>query len=235
MPRRSDARRLIIPLALALLLVPGCAGAPPAPVPTPTHLDLGAEWGDDVGNGVTLLGTEDARAAVLSAMREQRGVSMQGTFTDAGGQTMTMSVSGRGGAVQAEFGVGAQTTSISIIDGVAYLLESPSTKTDDGEAGAYACLGTDDPAIARWRKLLDPIRTVADFTADASAIAPVDEATANLVLGDEGALGVLTVSADAEPLPIRLVRADAAGTMDVAFDEWGDAEVEQPSPLAEGC
>lgn len=238
MPRTSDARRFIVPLALtlALLLVPGCAGAPTAPIATPTHLDLGEEWGDDVGNGVTLLGTEDARAAAMRAMRAERGVTMRGVFVDAADRLMTMSVSGRGGAVEAEFAVGGETTRVSVIDGVAYLLPAPSAATaSDLEAGVYSCLGIDDPAVAPWRTLLDPVRAVADFTADASAIAPVDAATANLILGAEGTLGAMTVSADGAPLPIRLVRADAAGTLDVSFEDWGEAKVDPPSPLAEGC
>lgn len=233
MPRRNE-RRLIIPLAVALVLVPGCSGMPPVPVVTPTHLDLGAEWGENVGNGVTLLGTEDARAAVLSAMRTTHGVTMRGVFVDAEGRLLTMSVSGHRGAVEAEFTVGGESTRVSLIDSTAYVLPPPSA-AGDLEAGVYSCLGVDDPAVTRWRTLLDPVQTVSEFTSDASAIAAVDEAAANLVLGAEGALGTLTISADGAPLPIRLVRADAAGTMDVSFDDWGEVDVEPPSPLAEGC
>ncbi|MGV2984820.1 hypothetical protein ACNPNP_14070 [Microbacterium sp. AGC85] len=231
--RRSDAlRRVIIPLTLALLLVPGCSGAPAPPVATPTHLDLSEDWGEDVGNGVALLGTDDALATVIAAMRAERGVTMTGVFVDTADRLMTFSVSGRGGSVQAEFVVGEATTRIVLADDVAYILPSPKGDPADG---VYACVGVDDPAVARWRTLLDPVRTVAEFSADASAVAATGEGTANLVLGGEGALGALTVSTDGAPLPIALVRADAAGTMEVEFSDWAEAEVASPSPLAEGC
>lgn len=234
MPRRNDARRLIFPLALALVLVPGCSGMPPVPVVTPTHLDLSAQWGENVGNGVTLLGTEDARAEVIRAMRSARGVTMRGVFVDADNRLLTMAVSGRRGAIEAEFTFAGESTHVSVIDSTAYVLPPP-TAAGYLESGVYSCLGVDDPAVTRWQTLLDPVQAVSEFTTDASAIAAIDEATANLVLGAEGALGALTISADGDPLPIRLVRADASGTMDVSFDDWGEADVEPPSPLAEGC
>ncbi|MDQ0644061.1 hypothetical protein [Microbacterium murale] len=234
MPKtRSDAlRRVIIPLTLALLLVPGCSGAPVSPVATPTHLDLGEDWGDDVGNGVTLLGTEDALAAVIAAMRAEHGGTMTGVFVDTADRMMTFVVSGRGGSVEAEFTVNGVSTRIVLTDDVAYVLPSPTGEAADG---AYACMGVDDPAVARWRTLLDPVRTVAEFSADASAIAAAGEGTANIVLGAEGTLGALTVSRDGPPLPTALVRADAAGTMEVEFSDWGETEVAPPSPLADDC
>ncbi|MGO2518522.1 MAG: hypothetical protein ACTH8F_00215 [Microbacterium sp.] len=234
MPRRNDKRRLVLPLALALVLVPGCSGMPPAPVVTPTHIDLGGEWSEDVGNGVTLLGTEDARATVIRSMRSADGVTMRGVFVDADNRLLTMSVSGRRGAVEAEFTVDDESTHVTLIDGIAYVLPPPSSPGEQ-EAGVYSCLGVDDPVVTRWRTLLDPVQTVAEFTADASAIAAADDESANFVLGGEGALGTLTISSDGEPLPIRLVRADTAGTMDVSFDDWGEHDVVPPSPLAEGC
>lgn len=234
MPRRSDARLVIVALAAALVVVPGCSGTPAAPVVTPTHLDLSEKWSEDVGNGVTLLGTEDARAAVIRAMRAQRGVTMRGVFVDDKDRLLTMSVSGRRGAVEAEFTVDDEVTRVTLIEGTAYVLPPPSA-TGDLAADVYSCLGADDPAVARWQTLLDPVGTVSEFTADASTVASVDEDTANLVLGAEGALGALTISSDGEPLPVRLVRADAAGTLDVSFDDWGETEVVPPSPLADSC
>jgi hypothetical protein len=239
MPKRSDALRLIIPLTLTLLVVTGCSGAPPAPIATPTHLDLSEDWGEDVGNGVTLLGTDDALAAVISAMRAEHGVTMRGAFVDASDRVMTFSVSGRRGAVEAEFTTGGETTRISLVDEVAYVLPAPATAPQDGTdepaAGAYACVGVDDPAVTRWQTLLDPVRAVAEFSADASAIASTGEDTANLVLGAEGALGALTISTDGAPLPAELVRADAAGTMELSFSDWGEVDVAPPSPLADDC
>lgn len=235
--RRSDAlRRVIIPLTLLLLLVPGCSGAPASPVATPTHLDLSEDWGDDVGNGVALLGTDDALATVIAAMRAERGVTMTGVFVDAADRLMTFSVSGRGGSVEAEFTVGGEITRIVLADDVAYVLPTPAmAATDELEIGVYACLGADDPAVARWRTLLDPVRTVAEFSADASAVADTGQGAANVVLGAEGTLGALTVSTDGAPLPISLVRADAAGTMEVDFSEWGEVDIAPPSPLSDSC
>lgn len=233
----ADRRRGLAPVAIALLALTGCSSAPSIPVSTPTHLDLEKEWPDDVGNGISLLGTADARATVIDAMRAAGGVTMAGTFVDAAGRPLTIDVSGGSAQFVAEFTAGEDTTRITVIDQVAYVLPSAAlASAHELDEGVYSCLALDAPAVRQWETLLDPIRTVSEFTRDASAIADAAEGSANLILGAEGALGVLTVQREGEPLPIRLVRGDAAGTMDLGFSDWGPSDpVEQPSPLGDGC
>lgn len=237
MARRADARRLAAPALLVALLLTGCSGgAAPTPITTPTNLDLSDEWGDDVGNGVALLGTADARAAVIDAMRGRGAVSMSGTFVDAAGRRLTLSVvAGAGGSV-GEFAAAEQTTRVALVDDVAYVLPSAAIAAANGlRPDVYSCVAVDDPMMAAWGPLLDPVQTVADLTADASGIAPAGAGTANLVLGTEGTLGTLLLSAEGDPVPLRLVRSDATGTVDLTFEDGGEVDAAKPTPLAQDC
>lgn len=220
-----------------MLALTGCSAGTPTPVISPTHIDLTESWPDDVGNGVTLLGTADARGAVLTAMRQAGTSTMEGTLIDGQGATLSFRVSGRAGAAEARFEGDGQTTLLSVIDGVAYLLPSERTAAASGLASdAYACLGVDDPLVQGWMPLMDPTRAVARYTADAGAIADAGKGTANLLLGAEGTVGALTIATDGAPLPSRLVRADELGTLELRLDGWGVTErPTAPEPLGEGC
>ncbi|WP_164234248.1 hypothetical protein [Microbacterium hydrocarbonoxydans] len=237
MRRTADRRRGLAPVAVALLALTGCSSAPSVPVSTPTHIDLGKEWPEDVGNGISLLGTADARATVIDAMRAAGGATMTGTFVDAAGRRLAIDVSGGPAQVVAEFTADEETTRIAVIDQVAYVLPSPAVAAaHELDEDVYSCLALDDPALRQWEMLLEPMHAVSELTRDASAIADAAGDGANLILGEEGALGVLTVQREGEPLPIRLVRGDAAGTVDLTFSDWGPPErIEQPSPLGDGC
>lgn len=235
MPRRSDARLIALVLGTALALT-GCAGGTQAqePAPSPTHIDLGAWDEESGGNGIVLLDASTARATMLTAVREAGPGTMTGTFTNAGGRVLTVDVRGSSEETLAEFTVDGQTTSVVITDGQTYV--NPSTAAaGDLVAGEYSCVADDDPALTRWGSLLHPLQTLAEHTADASAVGAPSDDGVDLVLGADGTLGALRVQTQGPALPVSLTRADVAGSLQLEFSGWGDA-VELPDlGSAAGC
>lgn len=223
---------MAVAAAAALLALTGCAASPAAPVPTPTWVDLSDFDPEQDGNGLALLSPQDARAQVLAAMATTDG-TMQLAYRDASDRTLTVTVTGSPHRYTAEVAVDGETTSI-VVDGAdAAVRPSGPIAAEEGlDTRAVACVAATDDLITRWRPLLDPAALMADMTTDASGLgAPIDGAI-QLVLGAEGATGVVEVSASGAALPLRLTRIDETGSLDARFSGWGDAvEVSLPA----GC
>lgn len=214
----------------AVLALSGCAAPPAAPVPTPTWVDLSTFDPEHDGNGLTLLSPQDARAQVLAAMAETDG-TMELTFRDASDRSLRVTVSGSPQRYSAEVTADGATTSIVVVGAEAAVRPSAPVAAEAGlAAGAVACVAATDELVTRWRPLLDPAALVADMTTDASGLgAPVD-GTVQLLLGAEGATGVLDVAASGTALPSRLTRTDEAGSLDARFSGWGvPADVALPA------
>ncbi len=224
-------RRAAVVLAAAAALA-GCAGAPAGPVPTPTGADLSTYDPADHGNGVALLSPGGARDAVLAAMRAADGSEVTGGYTEAAtGRRIDVQRVGDDQTWTAEVLVDGAPTSLVVADGAAWVKPSPAVAGLLGIApGEWACVSPDDAAVQRWMPLVQPVDLVADLTANAAGLAAPADGTVDLLLGEEGAAGVLTIATTGAPLPSRLVRADEAGTVDVAF-AWG-AEADATPPAS---
>ncbi|MFJ4223972.1 hypothetical protein [Microbacterium sp. NPDC089695] len=228
MPRRADPRLIAVVLGAAMLLT-GCSSGANAgePVPTPTHVDLGAWDEESAGNGLVLLDAASARATVLAAVREAGTATMSGTYTNGAGRTLTLEVRGSSEQSVAEFTVDGATTSVVIADGQAYVRPSAAAATDGLDPDAYTCVADDDAALTRWSSLLHPLQTLAEYTGDASTMGAPRDGAVDIVMGADGTLGALRVQTEGPALPIALTRADAAGTLELEFSGWGD-EVDVP-------
>ncbi|WP_144876480.1 hypothetical protein [Microbacterium sp. 1.5R] len=227
--RRPSDRRLIAALLGAALMLTGCSGSakPADPVPSPTHIDLGA-WDEETsGNGLVLLDAASARATILAAVREAGTATMTGTYTNGAGRTLEVEVDGSSEQTVAAFTIDGDTTTIVVSDGQAYVKPSTATATEDLEPGEFRCVADDDDALTRWGALLHPLQTIAEYTADASKLSAPSGDAVDLVLGADGTLGALAVSTEGSALPTTLTRADAAGALQLEFSGWGE-EIDVP-------
>lgn len=221
---RMSSRRAVLIIAASLLAVTGCSAPPPAPLVTPSE-SLARYTPGVQGNGITLLSPTAARQTALAAVRAERGLVMSGTYRSAGGRELTVHREGSQSAFTAEILVDGEITRF-VVDGAdAWVDPAPTLAAEtDYPSGEWACVATSDPVITRWAPLLDPGELVASLTVDASGLsAPVDDAV-ELLLGSEGATGILTISATGTALPTRLVRSDETGTAAFTFEVGGEAE-----------
>jgi hypothetical protein len=228
--RRSPT---FVVLALAGALLVGCSAAPSEPVPTPTTADLSTYDPADHGNGVALLPPADARSSVLTAMRAAGGGDVTGSYRDAAtGREMRVHRIGTEQSWTAEITLDGAATSIVVDAGSAWANPSPAVAGLLGlPAGQWSCVSPEDPAVERWMPLVQPVDLVTQLTTDASGLGAPAEGTVDLLLGEEGAAGVLTVATSGPPLPTRLVRADETGAVDLTFSAWG-AEADVTAPVA---
>ncbi|MFT4220242.1 MAG: hypothetical protein QM611_06965 [Microbacterium sp.] len=236
MPRPS---RPLLACGLATLVVAlsGCTGSTGGePVPTATHVDL-SSWGPESGNGVTLLSGPGARAEALEAMRDAGAVEMTGRFRDARGERVDIEFAGSPAAFEATFTASGDRTHIVAAGDRAYVRPSPAIAAEASlDPDAYACVGLDDPLVTRWGSMLDPVELVTELTVDAASLGSPADGSVDVILGQEGTSGALTISTTGAPLPLRLVRADDEGELDVEFAGWGEpAAAATPAPLAAGC
>lgn len=236
MLRRSNGLRALAAVSIGLLLT-GCAGGGDTdPIPTPTHLDL-STWDAESGNGVDLLGTAEARAAVLGAVRDAKSFAMQGTFADANGRNIELSVSTSDADTSATFSVDGEATRVIATNGEAYVHPSPAIANATGLAPeGFSCVAEDHAAITMWGMLLHPRQTLAELTTDAAAVGTPTDDRIDLILGAESTQGRLSVQTSGPALPIQLTRADTAGATTLTFGSWGE-EPELPTldPLVADC
>lgn len=211
-------------ILVSAFVLTACSAPRAEPVPTPT-VDVSTYDPEQDGNGVALLPAADARDAVLAAMRAAGGVEVSGAYRDA--------ASGRELVVQ-RTGTDAQWTADITIDGAVTRIVAQNDRAEVRAAGPVAailgipadtetCVTTRDAAVQRWAPLVSPTELVSELTADASGLAAPADGTVDVLLGADGAAGVLTVATSGAPLPVRLVRADAQGEIDVTFRGWGAA------------
>lgn len=226
-------RRGLIAVALAAVALSGCSAAPVEPVPTPTSADLSTYDPAGDGNGVALLPPAEARDVVLAAMRAAGAVEVTGGYRDAAsGREMQLQRHGDAQTWSAEVVVDGAATSLVVADGDAWVNPSPAVAGLVGiAAGEWACVSPEDPAVQRWMPLLQPVDLVAELTADAAGLSAASDGSVDLLLGEDGAAGVLSVATTGRPLPTRLVRADDTGTVDLAFTGWG-AEPDGPPSVS---
>lgn len=229
----ADRRRRRLAVAtLAAVLLSGCSAAPGEPVPTPTTVDLSTYDPAEHGNGVALLAPAQARDAVLAAMRSAGGAEVTGIYRDAAsGRDLQVRRTGDTRSWTADITIDGAATSLVVAEGEAWVNPSPGVASLLGTvAGEWACVSPEDPAVQRWAPLLQPVDLVADLTTDAAGLSAPADGTVDLLLGEDGAAGVLTVTTTGRPLPVRLVRADDTGTVDLAFTDWGaDPDLTPPA------
>ena len=85
--------------------------------------------------------------------------------------------------------------------------------------------------MQRWMPLVQPVDLVTELTSDASGLTAPADGSVDLLLGEDGAAGVLTVATSGRALPSRLVRADEVGAVDLTFTKWGaEPDVTPPGP-----
>lgn len=216
--------RAVAVIAGALLLLTGCSAAPPAPLATPSET-LSSYTPGVEGNGITLLAPTAARQTALGALRTEKGLVMSGTYRDARDRELAVHREGSQTAFTAEVMVDGAVTRIVVDGGEAWVDPAPAVAAGtDYPSGEWTCVSASDPVITRWAPLLDPGELVASLTSDASGLsAPVD-GVVELLLGAEGATGVLTIAASGPALPTRLVRSDATGDASFTFEVGGDTE-----------
>lgn len=221
---------LAVAAVAGALALGGCSASTAAPAPTPTWVDLSAYDPERDGNGLALLSPQDARAQVLAAMTAADG-TMALTYRDASGRTLAVTVTGSPQRYTAEVTADDATTSIVVVGADAAVRPSAPIAAGAGlDAGAVACVAATDELVTRWQPLLDPAALVADMTADAAGLGAPADGSLQLLLGAEGASGVLEVSTSGPALPTRLVRTDASGSLDARFSGWGEAvEVSLPA------
>jgi len=250
--------RALLLLAIAVTLSGCAASGPTVVVPTNVPLDE-VELDDPARNGLEFLAGPDALDAVILASREQRWVSMQGSFTErlpapegqrdpVNGLTVGVQVRGSSTDFEADLTAGTLEGSIRVQDdlavarGNAAFLSSAGLDADAiTEAGAeWACLPTGRFAVADWGSLLDPVGLISDLLVIEGeseitvSTGAVSEDVLSLVVGaGSGPIGSLEVSAVGEPLPTILNAADTSGLGEFAFSDWGvDPGLDAPEKLA---
>ncbi|MBW9110552.1 hypothetical protein [Microbacterium ureisolvens] len=225
-------RTAALGVAASLLLLTGCASAPAAPVPSPTWVDLTGYDPERDANGLSLLAPADARTQIL-ADAATADTTMTVTYQDASGRPLEVVFTGGGERFSAEVTADAETTSI-VVDGArAAVTPSSAIAAESGiEPGAIACVAATDELVTRWQPLLDPAGFIADATTDASGLGAPQDGAVELLLGEDGTAGVLSVSTTGPALPSELIRADESGTVHALFSGWGAAE---PLALPDDC
>lgn len=230
----TDRRiRALAVLAATAALLAGCAGAPAEPVPTPTTADLSTYDPAAHGNGVALLPPPGARDSVIRAMRAAGAVEVAGSYRDAAsGRQLQVSRIGDEQTWTAEVTVDGAATSIVVDEGDAWVRPSPAVAGQLAlPAGQWSCVSPEDPVVQRWMPLVQPVDLVTELTSDASGLTAPADGSVDLLLGEDGAAGVLTVATSGPALPSRLVRADEVGAVDVTFTNWGaEPDVTPPGP-----
>ncbi|TBN55559.1 hypothetical protein EYE40_15280 [Glaciihabitans arcticus] len=252
--------RALLLLAVAVTLT-GCAGSGQALV-VPTNIPLDqVEIDDPARNGIEYLAGPDALDSVILASREQRWVSMVGTFTErlpapegerdpVNGLSVAVEVRGSSTDYEATLTAGKLSGAVRVQDDVAVARGNAAFLAQAGldadavavaAAGAeWACLPTGRFAVAEWGSLLDPVGLISDLlivegeSEISVSTGPVVDDTLSLVVGaGPGPIGSLSVSAIGAPLPTTLDAADASGLGSFTFSEWGvDPKLEEPSSLA---
>lgn len=231
---RADARPAALALA-GLLLLTGCTGAEPAPVPTPTHVALETfPPGEPAGNGVEHLSGADVLSAAIAAIDDQPGMSFDLDYRDAAGLETAVAFTGRVGAARAE---------IRTPDGTLDLVLGPDAGTASGTGALGAAYGLDDApqcfaagdaVFDDWAAFLDPgtlLRTLtARVTLARGGITPGDPPTVDVILdAGSGTVGTLVVAAAGPALPVRLVLADETGSAVLDVTGWEGVDLDVPS------
>lgn len=209
----------------ALLALTACSGAPAdaSPAPSPTWIDLSDYDAAEGGNGLALLSPADARAEILRAMAAMPA-STAVELREPTGRTLQVALAGDSDRFTAQVTVDGETTSIVVDGAEAAVRPSASVAASAGATpDEVACVAADDPLVTRWAPLLDAAALLAEMTADASGLGAPADGTLEVLLGEDGTSGVLEVAASGAALPIRLVRADEAGSLEVRFTDWGQA------------
>lgn len=235
---RSIAVR-VAPLAMAAVLLAGCAGAPATEPTVPPGIDLEGFDGAQ-GNGLWLLPGGELAAEIVDAVRDAGPVHVSGSFTELRQPDPTVEAV-RGRSVTLDYRGRADAFAATVVAGdlEARVLVEAGTSRVRGNAALASALGTPaladavvcsvgaDPAIDRWAPLLAPVDLVETLlgSTELSVAPPVgDGDTLDVVLGtDEAPLGVLTVERFGPPLPRSFTAADASGDGVFQFAEWGTA------------
>jgi hypothetical protein len=209
----------------ALLVLSACSGpsAGPTPAPSPTWIDLSEYDAAESGSGLALLSPADARDEILRAMATAPATTSI-VFREASGRTLDIALTGDSDRFTAEIMADGETTSIVVDGAEAAVRPSASVAASAGTiAGEVACVAAGDPLVTRWAPLLDAAALIAEMTEDASGLGAPADGTLELLLGEDGTAGALEVAASGAALPIRLVRSDEAGSLEVLFTDWGQA------------
>lgn len=230
-------RSAVTAVAVAgMLLLTGCAGGDPAPVPTPTHVDLATfPPGEPAGNGVEHLSGADILRAAIAAIDGQAGMSFTLDYRDARGRA-TVEFRGR---------VGAAAARIETADGTLDLVLGPDAGTAAGTGTLAASYGLDDspaclppthPVFGDRALFLDPGALLRALTARVTlargGVTPGDPPTVDVILdAGSGTAGTLAVAASGPALPVRLVLADESGSADLVVTGWDAADLDIPA----GC
>lgn len=229
-------RPVLAGLAVAALLLSGCAAEVEPPTP-PVGVDLSTADPAD-GSGLWLRSGPAVTAIVAEAMRAAGPVHVTGSITEmvqpdpeedaVPGRTITFDFHGTAAAYTATVTAGdVAIEAVVTIDGSRLRGNAGFARQYPGrEAGAVMCTTGLDGALADWAPLLDPAALVSTLLAgDAvGASAPTgDTDTIDVVAGEEGSVtGVLVVERFGPPLPRSFVAADASGDGELVFAGWGE-------------
>lgn len=237
--------RMRHPLVAALVVVvalplSACAAASTAASP-PAGIDLdGYDASDLAGNGLWLLGGDDAAREVVDAVRAAGSVHVTGSFTElnesapdtgpAPGRSLTVDYTGRPGASTARVTAGDLEFEVVLVDGRTYVRGNGAYAERTGlpavEQG-FVCSTGDETFLDEWSPLLRPTDLVASLLASSDSLTvepPVgDEATLSVVVGaSDGPVGALTVQRSGPPLPTAFTAGDGSGDGDFSFTGWGE-------------
>jgi len=246
-------------LLVAVVTLTGCAaGGPTVIVPTNIPLDQ-VEIDDPSRNGLEYLEGPEALDAVILASREERWVSMSGTFTErlpapegqnapVNGLSIAVEVHGSSTDYEATITAGSLSGQVRVQDDIAVVQGNPAFLAQAGldedavtSAGAeWVCLPTGRFGLADWQPLLDPVGLISDLLViegeseiTVSSGAVVDDVLELVVGAGPGPIGSLSVSAVGAPLPTSLTAADASGIGAFTFSDWGDdPALDAPEKLA---
>jgi hypothetical protein len=254
--RRADRRRVVAAIVLATTLgLTGCtAAAEPAPVPTPTNVDLSQVDVTDVDrNGVEYLSGQDVLDAVIAGMDEAGAVTAVGSFQeradeDGGGPTRRLEValSGTESRFRADISAADVAVTAVVVDGRAYLTGNPSFAALLGvpeAADGLVCIAADDPRVTAWAPALSPSDLLESMLGEEAGVT-IEPATGpegvgdsvEFVIGSAGSpIGSLVVATTGPAVPLRLVAADPRGDAEVTFTWAETPAISAPTDVLIPC
>lgn len=234
---RADRRPLAALAATGLLVLAGCAGPAPDPVPTPTHVVLETfPPGEPSTNGVEHLSGTDVLRETIAAIDTQDGMTFTLEYRDAAGEGFDVDFAGRVGAARATIATSAGIIDLELGPRAGRAWGTGPVAAGYGLDDVPVCLSPDHAVFADWAFALDPgelVRALTErVTLRRGALTPGDPPTLDVILdAGDGTAGTLVVAAAGPALPVRLVLADETGSAVLDVTGWGDAGVEPPA----GC
>lgn len=248
-------KRHLALLALVGVALAGCSGQPTDAPPTPSHLALD-QLGDEPasGNGLWLLGGDDAAAEIERAVGEAGAVTYSGEFTEltagtAGaeptpGRTLRVEFTGRPDHYTATIETGALSAELVAVDGRTYLRGNAAYAAHTGIAEVeqgFVCAVAGGSLVEEWAPFLHPRELVAELLGASGTLTVQppqgDAQTLDVVVGTADApAGVMTVQRTGPPLPGGFTAGDSTGSGSFTFTAWGEQPaVTAPADAVLGC